>query len=57
MQHRFVVGEINEEADIFLTVVSLILSVVALVAGSWFCFYGLLKPCCKMLQKKLIKDE
>ena len=44
IQHQFMIGEIEEETSIILTIIAIILSIVILVVSCYFCYYGLIKP-------------
>jgi len=57
LQYEFFVGEIEEEADIMLTFISIVLSIVVIFSGSWFCYQALVKPQYKSFKARLTKQE
>ena len=44
IRHNFIVGEIDEETDLFLTLVALAMSIIIVVISCYSCYYGLIKP-------------
>ena len=44
IQHDFMVGEIEEVEDLFLTLTSIMMSIVIIFASVYFCYFGLLVP-------------
>ena len=57
LQHKFIVGEIEEEADLLLTFIAIIMSIAAALGGGYFCIYGVLKPQYQKLKNKITKTE
>ena len=57
LSYDFMIGEMDEEADFMLTMVSIILSIIAAIVGPYLCYYGLLKPQCSNLKSKISKDD
>ena len=57
LSHKFIVGEIEEEADLLLTFLAIIMSIAAALAGGYFCIYGVLKPQYQKLKTKMTKTE
>ena len=53
LSHDFIVGVIDEETDIFLTLVAIVMSIAITVASLWFCFFGVLKPYYLILRAKI----
>ena len=57
LQYDFLVGEIEEETDIFLTIISILLSIIVVVVSSYLCYYGLILPQFRNLKSKLNKAD
>lgn len=57
LQYDFFIGEIDEETDIMLTMVSIILSIIVLISSTYFCYYGLIKPQLYNLKAKFSKND
>lgn len=55
LQHKFIVGEIEEEADLFLTGIATVMSIVAVLVGIYFCIYGVLIPYYESLKRRVEK--
>ena len=51
------VGEIDEETDLILTIFAIILSIVIVFDSLYFCYYGVIKPQCKKLKNKFGKTQ
>lgn len=57
VQHNFVIDEIEDDADMLLTLIAVCMSFAIIYATVYFCYYGLLKPQCLKLKTKLTKSD
>ena len=57
IRHNFYVGEIEEETDLFLTIVAIVMSLVIVIISCYSCYYGLIKPQYKKLKVKFAKSQ
>lgn len=57
IKHDFFVGEIEEETDLFLTIVAIAMSLVIIVISCYSCYYGLIKPQYKKLKVRFAKSQ
>jgi len=55
LSHDFIVGVIDEETDMFLTLIAIVMSTAITVAILWVCFFGVIKPYFLMLKAKFEK--
>lgn len=57
IRHDFFVGEIDEETDLFLTIVAIAMSLVIVVISCYTCYYGLIKPQYRKFKVKFAKSQ